>query len=39
MRMIGISILLLVLWLVVCMPEINNALETGTSLRVAILHW
>jgi hypothetical protein len=40
MRMIGISILFIVLWLVVCMPELNSALEyTGSSLKIAILHW
>ncbi len=39
MRTIGISILLIVLWLVVCMPELFSALEsTGSSLQIAVLH-
>jgi len=40
MRILEISILFILLWLVVCMPELNNALESAdASLRIAILHW
>jgi len=38
--MIGLSLLFLVLWLVVCMPELNNVMEaTGSSLKIAVLYW
>jgi len=41
MKVIGISALFIVLWLVVCMPQLNNAMEEspGTSSIVALLHW
>lgn len=40
MKIVGISALLVVLWLVVCMPELNNAMEsTGANSIVALLHW
>jgi hypothetical protein len=40
MKIVGISALLIVLWLVVCMPELNRAMESaGSSSIIAVLHW
>ena len=40
MRLMGIAILLIILWLVVCMPELNSALDsTDEGLRTSALLW
>jgi len=38
MRLLGIAILLIILWLVVCMPELNSALDSSNEgLRISAL--
>lgn len=40
MKFIGIFLLFIMLWLVVCMPQITAVLGLeDTSLKIAILHW
>jgi hypothetical protein len=40
MRTLGLSVLLILLWLVVCMPELFSAMDSAeASLQIAVLHW
>jgi hypothetical protein len=40
MKTLELSILLIILWFVVCMPELFSSMDPmGSSLQIAVLHW